>query len=142
MCILALDVGDRRIGLALSDPTGMVARPLAVYERSNQLRDIAAILETAAKHEADALLVGMPLSLNGTEGPQALRVRRFLGALRQATPLPVLTADERYTTVEADRQMWESGLSVQRRKQIRDAVAAAVLLQSYLDTKHLEGKGL
>lgn len=137
MRILALDVGDKRIGLAVSDPTGVVATSLLVYERRAQAKDIAEMLRLAAAHQADAFLVGIPVSLNGSLGEQALRTQRFREALAAASPIPVLTCDERFTSVEADRLMQGSGVSRAKRRGMRDAAAAAVFLQSYLDTQAL-----
>lgn len=138
MRVLALDVGDKRIGLALCDPLGIVATPHSVYQRSAQAKDIAGIVDIAKQEQAEAILVGMPISLNDTIGEQAKRVQRFIEALRTDTILPVLTCDERYSSVEADRWMQERGIPLRRRKELRDAVAAAVLLQSYLDTRRNE----
>ncbi len=137
MRILALDVGDKRIGLAVCDPAGVVATPLSVYERRAQAKDIAEMLRIAAQQKAEAFLVGMPVSLDGSLGPQAERTERFRQALAAASAIHVLVADERFTSVEADRLMQGSGVPRAKQKGMRDAAAAAVFLQSYLDTKAL-----
>lgn len=130
---MALDVGDRRVGIAVGDTEAGIAMPLSVYVRVGGRRDPQALAHAAADQKAEALLVGMPLSLDGSRGDQALRVERFCEALRRETVLPVLVRDERFTTVEADRQMMGAAMSSQKRKAMRDAAAAAVLLQSYFD---------
>ena len=138
MRILALDVGDKRIGLAFCDPMGIVATPHSVYQRSGQAKDISGILSIAKREQAGAILVGMPISLDDTLGEQAQRVQRFVEALRRATTLPVMTGDERFSSFEADRWMREHGIPARRHKELRDAVAAMVLLQSCLDTRRNE----
>jgi putative Holliday junction resolvase len=133
MKLIALDVGDRRIGIATSDPLGFSVRPLRVLPRKNQRNDIEEVLHTAAQEQAEGLVVGLPLSLDGTLGPQAERVERFRSALQAASPLPVFSWDERFTTAEADRLMLEAGLPAAKRRALRDAAAAAVILRAFLD---------
>lgn len=134
MRILALDVGDKRIGTAICDPMGIIASPLSVYTRSGTSLDLEAILRIAREQGAEQILVGMPISMDGTAREQAFRVQRFVDALREKTTLPIITTDERLSTVEAERRMREMGLSAEKRKALRDAAAAAVLLQSHLDS--------
>lgn len=121
---LALDVGDRRIGLAVGDVGGGIARPLRTLRRRGVAADVAAIGEIARKEEVSALLIGLPLTLRGEEGHQAGRVRRFADALA-TTGLPVELYDERFTSAEAVRQ----GASDD------DAGAAAVLLEDFLRSR-------
>lgn len=122
---LALDVGDRRIGLAVGDEGGGIARPLRTLTRRALAADVAAIGQLARTEEVTALLIGLPLTLRGDEGPQAARVRRFAGSLA-ALGLPVELHDERYTTTEAALQ---GAADV-------DAGAATILLEDFLRSRH------
>ena len=133
MRILALDVGDRRIGVAVSDPTGSIATPLAVIHRTGGEKDFSAVLEHVRQQEAEHILVGLPISLSGKLHSQARAVQGFVATLISRSPVPVETLDERLTTVQAERRMQEAGASAQKRKVLRDAAAAAILLQAYLD---------
>jgi putative Holliday junction resolvase len=121
--VLALDYGAARTGLAVSDPTGTIARPLGVVERAASEAGLAELLEIAAREEVDQIVVGLPLTLRGEHGSQATETERFVEALRAATDLPVDTFDERFTTRLA--QANGGGAPV-------DAAAAAHLLTSYL----------
>jgi putative Holliday junction resolvase len=118
---LALDVGERRIGLAVGDEDGGLARPLRTLRRRSIAADVAAIRDVARKEEVSALLIGLPLTLRGDEGPQAARVRRFAGAC-EGLGLPVRLYDERFTTSEA---------AIQGAADL-DAGAAAILLEDFL----------
>ena len=130
--LLGLDLGERRIGLALGDPTGLLASALAVLPSRGRARDVAAVREIAAREEAVAVVVGVPVNMDGSRGPQAEKSHRF-GAALEAAGLPVVYWDERLTTVEAQRYLRDGGMSRQKRRETIDAAAAAVLLQSYLD---------
>jgi len=135
--ILALDMGERRMGVAVSDPTGTVARPLQTLVRGSRQEDFAAIAGLVAEHDAELLVVGRPLSLDGTEGPQARRINRYVEALAARLPIRVVLWDERFTTAAAQEILRQSR-GKKRRRQARsagevDAIAAAVILQSYLD---------
>jgi len=135
--ILALDVGEKRIGIALSDPLRLVARPLMVIQRASKSKDFATIGRLVAEHQVSLVLCGYPLSLDGNEGPQGKRIRRYAEALAETLPAPVELWDESYSTVEAESVMGitKKRLSPQERRQWVDAVAAAVILQSYLDAR-------
>lgn len=133
--MLALDVGERRIGVAVSDPSGLIAQPLLVIDRRGARADLARIAALVAEQSADRIVVGYPLTLGGTSGVQAQRVDRFVEQLRAAVPVEVVTADERLSTVAAERSLLEGGLRRARRRQVRDAVAAALILQGYLDRR-------
>ena len=135
MRVLALDFGERRIGVALSDPSGMLASPLTTLTRGRDGSDVEMVLRLAAENDVAEIVVGMPVSLSGRRGPQAGRVARFVDALRRETGIPVLSADERYSTVQAERSLRESGVKPSRDRGRVDAAAAAVILQSYLDSK-------
>lgn len=127
-------MGECRIGLALSDPGGVIATPLGFIECASTPSDVSAILGKASEHGAGSILVGMPLTKNGKVGPQAREVERFCQALREGTSLDVVTWDERYSTVEAERLLRQAGRQPSREKGRTDAAAAAVILQSYLDS--------
>ena len=135
MRVLALDVGDRRIGLAVSDPTGLLASPIGAVDRGPT--DVDDILRTAIDNDAAEIVVGLPLTLSGESREQAGKVRRFIRDLRAKTDLPVNAIDERLSTVQAQRLLRDSG-GGRRRSRDRgriDAAAAAVILQAYLDSR-------
>lgn len=131
--ILALDFGARRIGLAISDPLGLTAQGLPTLERSNREQDLAALLALAREREVTLWLMGLPLHLSGAEGAQAQKVRNFGARLAARSGLPVKYWDERLTTVSAQRVLREAELSLAKRRQAVDRLAAVVLLQSYLE---------
>ncbi len=132
--ILALDVGRRRIGLALSDPLGITAQGLDTLQRSNLRADLDALAALATEKEVRRFLVGHPLHMSGREGRQAEYVREFAGRLEERTGIPVEFRDERLTTVEAQRVLRESGVSLEKRKRAVDKLAAVILLEGYLDS--------
>jgi putative holliday junction resolvase len=133
MRIMALDVGDRRIGVALSDPTGMLASPNTIIERTDESADIRVIIDIAKRYEAGRVIVGLPISLNGTIGDQAEKVHAFVEHMVKHIEIPVELRDERMTTVSAKRLLREGRGRGKTGKD--DAAAAAVLLQGYLDEK-------
>jgi putative Holliday junction resolvase len=130
--LLGLDLGERRIGVALGDPTGFLASALEVLPSHGRARDVAAVREIAAREGVAAVVVGVPVNMDGSRGPQAEKSQRF-GAALEAAGLPVVYWDERLTTVEAQRYLRDGGMSREKRRQTIDAAAAAILLQSYLD---------
>ena len=138
MRILGLDPGERRIGIAISDPTGTLAHPLQTLVRGSREEDFSAIAALVAEHDVELVVVGWPLSLDGTEGPQARRVARYTDALAACLPVPVVSWDERFTTAAANEILRQiRGRKGRRRARARgqvDAIAAAVILQSYLDS--------
>ncbi|MBI4200169.1 MAG: Holliday junction resolvase RuvX [Chloroflexi bacterium] len=133
MRVLGLDVGERRIGLALSDEGGILATPRGAMERRSPSEDVVAILEIARREGVGRIIVGLPASLSGGLGPQAERTLAFRRLLEEGSPVPVESWDERLSTVEAGRRLREAGVSPSREKGRRDAAAAAVVLQAYLD---------
>jgi putative Holliday junction resolvase len=133
MTILALDFGERRIGVAVSDSLGVTARPLQVLERGAVKDDIESIKQLVARYRCERIVVGFPLNMDGSAGPQARRARTFAGRLRGSLGVEVVMWDERLTTVEADNAMLSANLKPDERRARRDAVAAAILLQDYLD---------
>jgi len=135
---VGVDVGDVRIGVAVSDPDGMLATPLeTVAAGPDAMARLAAIV---AEHEALECVVGLPLSLSGREGPAAVKVRAFAGGLRDAiAPVPVRLVDERMSTMTADGQLRESGRSGAGKRAIIDQAAATVILQAALDAERTRG---
>ncbi len=138
MRVLALDIGARRVGVAVSDPSGRVATPARIID-TRDLRDAGVLQRLIQDYEPELLLVGLPLSLDGTEGPQARRVRAEASALSERVGLPVQFADERLTTSQAARVMQEVGMSERDRRGKLDAVAASLFLQAWLDGRRKEG---
>ena len=133
--ILALDVGRRRIGLAVSDPLGLTAQGLETLQRTNNREDMAALASLAEQWEVALLLIGYPVNMSGEAGRQAEWVREFAERLGSETGLPVKLWDERLTTAEAERVLRQSGISIQKRARAVDRLAAVILLQSYLDAQ-------
>lgn len=132
MRILGLDVGQKRIGIALSDPLGWTAQGHSVLQRNLQ-DDMARLKTLCQENEVDLIVVGWPLNMNGTEGPKALEIQQFARELKQFTGLPVELWDERLTTVTAEKVLIQADVSRRKRKQVIDKMAATFILQSYLD---------
>ena len=130
---LGLDVGDVRMGVAVSDETGMLARGLPTYKRVGAKKDVRAVAELVRVHEVGEIVVGLPLRLDGSLSPQTEKVLAFVEALEATVGVPVHTWDERLTTVEAERVLRERGVAPLARKALRDRVAAILILQGYLD---------
>lgn len=135
MRILAVDPGEKRIGLAVSDPTGVVARALTTLQHVTRAEDASRIAAIARAEGAERILVGIALDAEGLVGPQARRAQRLAEAIRAETDLPVELWDESHTTLDAQAAMAASGRRPRRgaRRDRIDAVAAAILLQGYLD---------
>jgi putative Holliday junction resolvase len=133
--LLALDVGDRRVGVAVSDPSGRLARPLTIIVRRSKREDFAKIARLVEEQSASGLVVGYPLNMDDTVGPQARRVQRYADALRQALSLPVILWDERLSSEEAADRLRAAAGSRRRRRMYLDDAAAAVILQEYLDAQ-------
>ncbi len=131
---MALDVGKKRIGIAVSDPLGITAQGLPNLERTRKRDDLAALARLAAEKEAGLILVGNPINMSGSEGRQSGWVREFAEALEHYTGIPVKLWDERLTTVEASRVLRESGMGIEKRAAAVDRLSAVILLQSYLDS--------
>jgi putative Holliday junction resolvase len=138
---LGIDLGSKRIGVALCDSGGVLATPWETVERSGERRiDHRRLLDLAAEAEAEILVVGLPLGLDGALGPAATAVLEEVEELRATAPVPVETYDERLTTVTATRLLRESGVSGKARRKVVDQVAAAVILQSWLDGRPPDGR--
>jgi putative Holliday junction resolvase len=137
---LGLDLGNARIGVAVSDLSGTIASPLTVIRRGRSRRaDHDRIAALVREEEAELVVVGLPRSLSGHEGPAAVAARNEAQALATVVSVPVETYDERMTTVTAERVLAESGVRGQARRQVVDKVAAAVILQGWLDARRGRG---
>jgi putative pre-16S rRNA nuclease len=132
---LGLDLGDRRIGVALSDPLGLAAHPLLTLTRVGWSADLGRIRDLARENEVVRIVVGLPLAMDGTRGGRVRLTEAFMERVRAATGLPVVPWDERLTTVQAERALLEGDVSRARRRRVIDQVAAAILLQAYLDAR-------
>jgi putative Holliday junction resolvase len=134
MRVLAIDHGTKRMGLALSDELKVIAQPLEYLPAQPLEGFLARLNEIVREKEVELILVGMPRNMNGSYGPAADNVRAFVTALRAAIPVPVRTWDERLTTVQANRMLIQGKVRRQQRREKIDQTAAAILLQSYLDS--------
>ena len=132
--ILALDLGKKRIGLAISDPLGITAQGLPNLVRVNKRTDFAALEQILRERQVGLILMGNPINMRGDEGRQSGWVREFAQALEKRTGLPVKLWDERLTSVEAGRVLRSSGISIEKRAAAVDRLSAVILLQSYLDS--------
>ncbi len=133
--ILALDLGKKRIGLALSDPLGLTAQGLPSLERVNIRTDLSVLNRLAAEHDVRLFLIGHPLHMSGDEGRQAQQARDFAERLRERTGVEVRLWDERLTTVEAQRVLKSSGISIAKRAKAVDRLSAQILLESFLSSE-------
>ena len=133
--LLALDYGSRRIGMAVSDPLGITAQQLPPILREGDRKDIEAIASVAEEYGVEAVVIGLPLLPDGAEGTQAAKARRFGEKVSHRLGLPLLPWDERFTTVQAERHLITAGVRRGKRKEVRDSLSAAFLLQSALDAR-------
>jgi len=130
---LGLDIGDKRIGVALSDPQGILASPFTIIHCRDETADIEAIINIIRQNQVKQIIVGLPRSMNGSLGKQAEKVEAFTQKLRKHTEVPVELRDERLSTVSARRLMQATTSKKKQQKAQDDAIAAAIILQSYLD---------
>jgi putative Holliday junction resolvase len=130
--VLALDVGSRRIGVAVSDALGITAQGLETIQRQNKRRDLAALGEVLKQYAVTEIVVGFPLRLSGAEGTQSEKMRLFAKLLKTHFGLPVHLWDERWTSTEANRLLRETELSIKKRGQAVDRMAAILILQSWM----------
>lgn len=134
MRVLGLDVGDRTIGVAISDPLGFTAQGITTIKRKNIEYDIEEVLKICKKYNVDTIISGMPKNMNGTIGTQGEKVMEFCDKLKENIEVPLKYWDERLTTVAAHKAMLEADLSRSKRKKIVDKIAATYILQGYLDS--------
>jgi len=139
--ILALDPGTKRIGVALSDELGWTAQALETFARRSLEADVAHVRDLVERHGVHRVLVGLPIRLDGSLGPEAQGVQQFMAELERVLPVPVIGWDERLTSKSAEQLLIEANVSRRKRKGTVDRVAAAILLQSYLESQSSEGTG-
>jgi len=135
--ILSIDLGDRRIGLAVSDEMGWTAHGLPTLERVGPKKDLAKLRDIVAEHQVGKLIIGLPRNMNGSLGPQANRVLEFIELLKNKLKMDVIPWDERLTTQAAERILIEADMSRAKRRKKVDQVAAVLILQGYLDNQSL-----
>jgi putative holliday junction resolvase len=131
--ILGLDVGDKTLGVAVSDELGLTAQGVTVHQRSSLAADMAFLRETCALYEVSAIVVGLPKNMDASLGAQAQKTLAFIEQVRRGSAVPVIPWDERLTTRAAERALLETNMSRRRRKAVRDRLAAQLILQSYLE---------
>ncbi len=139
MHIMALDVGKKRIGIALSDSEEILALPLLTLVRKELKSDLETIIALAHQRGVGTIVLGMPYLLDGREGKQAQSVREFMQQLAVKTDVPVETWDERFSTVAANKMLTESGIKKSKKKEHEDTLAAVFILQGYLDRRRNSG---
>lgn len=131
---MALDIGQKRTGVALCDESRLIASPYATVDSQNRKTWVEAIALIAREEEVGAIVVGMPLNQHGEEGEDAKNIRKFIALLQERVALPVIEWDERFSTVQAEKTLLSADVSRKKRKEVIDKVVAAILLQSYLDS--------
>jgi len=135
MRILAVDHGEKRIGLALSDPTGAIASPLQVIKHVSRLLDAAQVADIAVQHDAGLIVIGQSFDEEGTPNLAGRRAAKFAGALQEQTQIPIILWDESFSTQDARAAQIELGLSRKKRSRHHDELAAVMILQSYIESK-------
>lgn len=138
--ILGLDVGDKTIGVAVSDPLGITAQGITTIRRSSLDNDISQIKDIIEEYNVSKIIVGLPKNMNNSLGTQGQKVMKFAGKLKRRIHLDIEYEDERLTTVMAEKVLIQGDLTRSRRKKVIDKVAATYILQSYLDRKNKEGE--
>ncbi|HOO22315.1 MAG TPA: Holliday junction resolvase RuvX [Clostridia bacterium] len=131
---IALDIGDVRIGIATSDPMGIIASGYSTFQRTGDYeKDLRFLVDTARQNNCDTIVLGLPVNMDGTEGERARITRQFGEDLKTLTDVKIVYQDERWTTVSAEKALIESGMRREKRKNVVDKVAATIILQSYLN---------
>ena len=133
--LLGLDVGDTRIGVALSDALGVAAHPLCTLTRKNRQVDLIAISDLVSIHKVECIVIGLPISLDGSIGTQAKKIQKFAQRLEQVIDIPIKFQDERFTTAEAEDILRELNKDTKTEKELIDEVAAVIILTDYLNSE-------
>ena len=131
--LLGLDIGDIRIGVALSDELGVAAHPLCTLTRKNRKVDLIAISDLVSIHKVGRVVIGLPISLDGSIGPQAEKIQKFAKRLAQVIDIPIEFQDERFTTAEAEEILRDLNKDIEEQKELIDEVAAVIILTDYLN---------
>ena len=131
--LLGLDVGDTRIGVALSDELGVAAHPLCTLTRKNRKVDLIAISDLVSIHKVECIVIGLPISLDGSIGTQAEKVQKFAQRLEHVIDIPIEFQDERFTTAEAEEILRELNKDIKEQKELIDEVSAVIILDDYLN---------
>ncbi len=134
MRILGLDLGEKRIGLAISDPLGITAQGLETIQRTSKEEDIKKIKEIIGIYKVEKIIVGLPINMDGTQGKQAERVKKFANLLKKQAQIPIEFWDERLSTVESQKFFLQANIRWEKAKHSVDRVAAQIILQGYLDS--------
>ena len=135
--IMGLDIGDKTIGVAVSDLMGLTAQGVTTIKRVGKKKDIEAIKQIIAEKHVNKIVSGLPKNMNGTVGPQGEKVQKFCELLKEETNLPIEFWDERLSTVAAERSLIEGNVRRENRKKVIDMLAAVIILQGYLDSKRI-----
>jgi putative Holliday junction resolvase len=137
MRIMGIDYGEKRIGVAVSDPMGWTAQGLEVITKVNSREDaVKSVLELAEEYETELIVVGLPINMNGSHGPGAEKARKFASRLAEVSQIPVELWDERLTTMEAEKVLISANMRRSKRRKVIDKVAAVLILQGYLDRRN------
>ncbi len=136
---VAFDIGDKRIGVAVSDPFNTYALPSQTYFRKGFRQDVLSLAQIAREKGATAIICGLPVNFDGTEAVQTEKTRRFIEALKEAVSIPVICEDERFTTKMAHETLISEGMRREKRKNYVDALAAANILDGYLNRVNKKG---
>ncbi|MBI5810216.1 MAG: Holliday junction resolvase RuvX [Deltaproteobacteria bacterium] len=139
MRALGLDLGTKTIGVAASDELGLTAQPVKTIRRSSIAKDIEEILKTASERSIDIIVAGMPINMDGTHGERSKAVALFVKRLKEKTGIPVTAWDERLSTAAVTRALIEGDISRRKRKEVVDKLAAAYILQGYMDSRRHDG---
>ena len=134
---MGLDVGDVRIGVALSDETGVIAQGLRTIQRQSWQKDLAALAEAVTAYDVSKIVIGNPINMDGTGGPRSDKIGEFARRLAEATTVPIALWDERLSSVSAEQVLIQGGMQRGKRKQLIDKLAAVIILQNYLDSQNV-----
>ncbi|RQD77760.1 MAG: Holliday junction resolvase RuvX [Candidatus Syntrophonatronum acetioxidans] len=135
MRVMALDLGEKTIGVAVSDSTMLIAQGVEIIKRKSLKKDLGRLQELLQEYQVEEVVVGLPLNMNGSEGPEAQKARDFGEKIKSRLKVPVIFWDERLTTMAAERTLLDADLSRAKRKKVIDKMAAVFILQNYLDRK-------
>lgn len=139
MKYIAFDIGDKRIGVAVSDPFGDFALPLETYYRKNFKKDVEYLINLAKQRYADVIVCGLPLNFDGSESEQTLKTKSFVEEMKKNTDIPIEFEDERFTTMQASRVLLEADMRRSDRKTVIDKVAASYILETYMQKQKNKG---